>query len=79
MAMAVLKRRSKSLWNLSAPKTVSRLMTDVASAFGTPLSLLVQAVTQQPAPDGTVAARFAPQVEPQDPKVVEAIEAALPS
>ena len=31
------------------------------------------------APDGTVAARFAPQTDPEDPKVVEAIESALPS
>jgi glutathione peroxidase len=31
------------------------------------------------APDGTVTARFAPQVEPDDPKVVGAIEAALPA
>jgi glutathione peroxidase len=30
------------------------------------------------APDGTVTARFAPQVEPEDPKVIAAIEAALP-
>lgn len=29
-------------------------------------------------PDGEVRARFAPQVEPEDPQVVEAIEAALP-
>jgi glutathione peroxidase len=31
------------------------------------------------APDGAVAARFAPQTVPQDPAVVEAIEKALPS
>ena len=30
------------------------------------------------APDGTVAARFAPQVEPDDPQVTAAIDAALP-
>jgi glutathione peroxidase len=30
------------------------------------------------APDGTVAARFAPQVEPEDPTVTAAIEGALP-
>jgi glutathione peroxidase len=30
-------------------------------------------------PDGTVRARFAPQVEPEDAQVTEAIEAALPS
>lgn len=29
-------------------------------------------------PDGSVAARFAPQVEPEDPALVAAIEAALP-
>lgn len=29
-------------------------------------------------PDGTVRARFAPQVEPDDPQVVSAIESALP-
>jgi glutathione peroxidase len=31
------------------------------------------------APDGTVAARFRPQVTPDDPAVISAIEAALPS
>ncbi|MFI6520512.1 glutathione peroxidase [Spirillospora sp. NPDC050679] len=31
------------------------------------------------APDGTVAARFAPSVEPEAPEVVSAIEANLPS
>ena len=30
-------------------------------------------------PDGTVKARFAPQVEPEDPQVTAAIEDALPS
>ncbi len=30
-------------------------------------------------PDGAVRARFAPQVEPEDPQVVGAIEAALPA
>ena len=30
-------------------------------------------------PDGTVRARFAPQVEPEDPQVTAAIEDALPS
>ncbi|QYG93914.1 glutathione peroxidase [Iamia sp. SCSIO 61187] len=30
-------------------------------------------------PDGAVKARFAPQVEPEDPQVTEAIEAALPA
>ncbi len=30
------------------------------------------------APDGTVAARFAPQVEPEDPTITAAIEGALP-
>ncbi|HEX7133896.1 MAG TPA: glutathione peroxidase [Iamia sp.] len=30
-------------------------------------------------PDGTVQARFAPQVEPEDAQVTEAIEATLPS
>jgi glutathione peroxidase len=30
------------------------------------------------APDGKVLARFAPQVEPEDPELVTAIEAALP-
>jgi glutathione peroxidase len=31
------------------------------------------------APDGKVLARFAPQVEPDDPEIVTAIEAALPN
>ncbi len=31
------------------------------------------------APDGTVSARFAPQVEPEDPQVITAIEATLPA
>lgn len=29
-------------------------------------------------PDGTVQARFAPQVEPEDPQITQAIEGALP-
>ena len=31
------------------------------------------------APDGTVSARFAPQIEPEDPQVIAAIEATLPA
>jgi len=53
-------------------------LTRVADAEGTDGDIRWNFEKFLVGPDGTVRARFAPQVEPEDPKVVEAIEASLP-
>lgn len=53
-------------------------LTQVADAEGTDGDIRWNFEKFLVGPDGTVRARFAPQVEPEDPQVTEAIEAALP-